>query len=93
MKMMLSRPATGIRLVMAMRKDEVNQLTESNASRSVAIEPWIVVKADILDVSMKIMAHIEKQIEMPCIVERRSCPFDGGATSSSCPCNVVEELE
>ena len=73
--MMLNRPATGMRLVRAMRYVDVNQLTESNASRSVAMEPWIVVRSEMLDVNTKIRAHIDRQMKALLVVVRTSCSF------------------
>ena len=65
MKILHSDPATGVKLVTAMRYVEVYQLTYRKASRSVAIEPWIVEIIETLQVRMKMSAHTEKQITAP----------------------------
>ena len=42
-----SRPIKGAREDMAMRYEEVNQLAVSNASRSAAMEDWVVVRIEM----------------------------------------------
>ena len=90
MKITLSLPATGIKLVTLIKYALVNHDTEAKASRSVAMEPWMVVMRETLQVKMKMSAHMEKQTRMARTVERGFGAFESEPLSTSRSVEVDE---
>jgi hypothetical protein len=59
---------------MAMRYEEVNQLAVSNASRSAAMEDWVVVRIEMFVACRKIKRPTEPTISDPLNVEMTASP-------------------